>query len=96
MAGPAGSVDRLATAMASALATPVAVLEQMGAAGARRVAERHDASIEANRLAQPHDGFVTTASLVAAFHGQFVSTSVGERDWHHQESLRIKTRRIMN
>jgi glycosyltransferase involved in cell wall biosynthesis len=47
---PAGNIDALACAMHAALSEPVERLEGMGAAGARRVRERHDASIEAARL----------------------------------------------
>ena len=47
---PAGSVDALAGAMREALAAPVEELERMGREGARRVAERHDALIEARKL----------------------------------------------
>ena len=48
---PAGSVDELAAAMQSALETPTANLEEMGRAGALRVAQRHNAAIEAAKLA---------------------------------------------
>jgi colanic acid/amylovoran biosynthesis glycosyltransferase len=48
---PAGSVDALAEAMREALTTPVEQLRRMGREGARRVAERHDARIEARKLA---------------------------------------------
>jgi glycosyltransferase involved in cell wall biosynthesis len=48
---PAGSVDELARAMRACLAAPVEDLERMGREGARRVAERHDASKEARKLA---------------------------------------------
>ncbi len=47
---PAGSVDALATAMRSALEAPREQLERMGAAGAARVAQDHDARREASRL----------------------------------------------
>ncbi|HKS16786.1 MAG TPA: glycosyltransferase family 4 protein [Planctomycetota bacterium] len=46
-----GSVDALTRAMREALAAPVERLRDMGEAGARRVAERHDASTEAAKLA---------------------------------------------
>lgn len=49
---PAGDTDALADAMLDCLRKPVARLEQMGDAGARRVAERHDADREAARLAE--------------------------------------------
>ena len=48
---PAGSVEALVDAMREALAAPVEDLERMGREGARRVAERHDASTEARKLA---------------------------------------------
>jgi glycosyltransferase involved in cell wall biosynthesis len=47
---PAGSIDALVDAMREALAAPVEELERMGREGARRVAERHDASAEARKL----------------------------------------------
>jgi colanic acid/amylovoran biosynthesis glycosyltransferase len=47
---PAGSVDALARAMREALASPVEELARMGREGARRVAGRHDARIEARKL----------------------------------------------
>lgn len=48
---PPGSVEDLAEAMHTALQLPVATLEQMGSAGAERVAQRHDAAVEAKKLA---------------------------------------------
>jgi glycosyltransferase involved in cell wall biosynthesis len=48
---PAGSIEALVDAMREALAAPVEELERMGREGARRVAERHDASAEARKLA---------------------------------------------
>jgi glycosyltransferase involved in cell wall biosynthesis len=48
---PPGSVDSLTEAMRAALQLPVEKLEQMGKAGALRVAEQHDAAIEASKLA---------------------------------------------
>jgi colanic acid/amylovoran biosynthesis glycosyltransferase len=48
---PAGSVDRLKDCMAEALRLPPERLAEMGAAGARRVAECHDVAIEARKLA---------------------------------------------
>jgi colanic acid/amylovoran biosynthesis glycosyltransferase len=48
---PAGSVDVLADAMASVLSANPDDLDQMGAAGAARVAVRHDARRESARLA---------------------------------------------
>ena len=49
---PAGSVDALADAMREVLRTPAEVLNQMGEAGARRVAEMHNAENEARKLAE--------------------------------------------
>ncbi len=46
-----GSADQLAAAMAEALRTPVQRLSQMGQAGARAVAQRHNAHLEAAKLA---------------------------------------------
>jgi colanic acid/amylovoran biosynthesis glycosyltransferase len=48
---PAGSVDELATAMETFLATPVDVLERMAEAGYRLVLERHSIDTEAAKLA---------------------------------------------
>ena len=48
---PPGSVEALATAMHTALQSPVEKLEQMGRAGAERVAQRHNAAVEASKLA---------------------------------------------
>lgn len=48
---PAGSVDALAAAMRDALGASLVRLEGMGRAGARRVAERHNAHTETARLA---------------------------------------------
>jgi glycosyltransferase involved in cell wall biosynthesis len=47
---PAGAVDELARAMKEILSASVEALRAMGRAGARRVAERHDACVEARRL----------------------------------------------
>ena len=49
---PAGSIDDLVGAMREAVTAPVEVLERLGLEGARRVAERHDALIEASKLAR--------------------------------------------
>ncbi len=46
-----GSVEALVLAMKQALATPVAVLEQMGKVGAERVAAQHEIATEAQKLA---------------------------------------------
>lgn len=48
---PAGSVDRLAAALETVLATPAAELERMGEAGRRAVLARHDVDREAAKLA---------------------------------------------
>jgi glycosyltransferase involved in cell wall biosynthesis/GT2 family glycosyltransferase len=48
---PAGSVEALAGALREALETSPARLTEMGRVGAARVADRHDASREASRLA---------------------------------------------
>lgn len=47
-----GSVEALAQAMREALAAPAGRLAEMGEAGARRVAQRHNADIEAAKLAE--------------------------------------------
>jgi len=49
---PPGSVDALTAAMREALCLPVARLEQMGRAGAERVARRHDVRANARTLAE--------------------------------------------
>ena len=48
---PAGAIDALVAAMAEALTAEPAELEQMGRAGAARVAKQHDACTEAKKLA---------------------------------------------
>jgi glycosyltransferase involved in cell wall biosynthesis len=48
---PPGSVEALTAAMRAALQLPVEKLEQMGRVGAERVAQRHDAALEASKLA---------------------------------------------
>jgi len=48
---PPGSVEALTAAMRAALQLPVEKLEQMGRAGAERVAQQHNAAIEAGKLA---------------------------------------------
>lgn len=48
---PPGSVEDLVGALREALAASASQLEQMGRAGAVRVAERHDAAAEADKLA---------------------------------------------
>ena len=59
---PAGSLDFLVEAMREALTAPVEVLERMGREGARRVAERHDAEVEARKLASLFAGSSTGLS----------------------------------
>jgi glycosyltransferase involved in cell wall biosynthesis len=53
---PAGSADALAEALREALRAPVERLEQMGKAGAGRVAALHDANAEAVKLAALFQG----------------------------------------
>jgi len=48
---PPGSVEALTAAMRAALQLPVEKLEQMGRAGAERVAQQHDVTVEASFLA---------------------------------------------
>jgi glycosyltransferase involved in cell wall biosynthesis len=48
---PPGSVEALSDAIRTALEMPAQKLEQMGRAGAQRVAQRHNATIEASKLA---------------------------------------------
>lgn len=64
---PAGSVEPLVKAMRAALAAEPAELEAMGRAGKSLVAERHDASREARRLAAL---FGATASRGAGVTGR--------------------------
>jgi colanic acid/amylovoran biosynthesis glycosyltransferase len=47
---PAGNVDELVEAMRNAMATPVETLNQMGAAGAQRVRERHYTPTEVDKI----------------------------------------------
>jgi glycosyltransferase involved in cell wall biosynthesis len=49
---PAGDVDALADAMREAVEAPIELLERMGAAGARAVAERHNIREESRKLAE--------------------------------------------
>jgi colanic acid/amylovoran biosynthesis glycosyltransferase len=65
---PAGSVSDLAAAMREALTAPVAQLEAMGRAGARAVAQHHDITQEAQKLARlfpadPLPARISTAAL---------------------------------
>lgn len=56
---PAAAVEPLADAIRDVVAAPVGQLERMGAAGAARVRERHDAAREAQRLETLFRGPVT-------------------------------------
>lgn len=47
---PPGSVDDLTAAMRAVLKSPVEKLEQMGRAGAERVAQQHNTTVEAGKL----------------------------------------------
>ena len=49
---PAGSVEALVEAMRDGLLTSTADLERLGRAGAARVAQRHDGSIEMAKLSR--------------------------------------------
>jgi glycosyltransferase involved in cell wall biosynthesis len=62
---PAGSVEALAEAVLAALSAPAERLERMGRAGAVRVAERHDASREAAKLAALFRGAPADAAAPA-------------------------------
>ena len=53
---PAGSVDALAEAMRTALATPTDQLERMGRVGRERVRAQHDVMAEAEQLAKLFEG----------------------------------------
>ena len=57
---PAGSIDDLVETMREALACEPEELARMGAAGARRVELRHDASVEAGKLAALFESQGTT------------------------------------
>jgi glycosyltransferase involved in cell wall biosynthesis len=59
---PPGSVDDLTDAMRDALRAPQADLDRMGAAGAARVAERHDVTIEVSKLAKLIDQSLSVSS----------------------------------
>jgi glycosyltransferase involved in cell wall biosynthesis len=52
---PPGSVDALADAMRDALTAPQDELDRMGRAGAARVVERHDVSVEVRKQAALFD-----------------------------------------
>ncbi len=49
---PAGSVDALVVAMKTVLDTPISRLEEMGKMGAKRVAQEHNVTHEAQKLSQ--------------------------------------------
>jgi glycosyltransferase involved in cell wall biosynthesis len=53
---PAGDPERLADAIRTALTTDVATLTEMGRQGQLRVRQRHDAAMEAKKLAQAMTG----------------------------------------
>lgn len=55
---PAGSVEALADAMQEALEAPVERLEQMGKAGALRVAKQHNVAVEAKNLVALFQGAI--------------------------------------
>jgi glycosyltransferase involved in cell wall biosynthesis len=59
---PAGSVEALATAMQTALQTPVEQLQAMGTAGQQRVRAEHDARREAQKLLTLFYGTTTVAA----------------------------------
>ncbi len=62
---PAGDSDRLATAMKDVLDAAPATLDEMGRAGAARVAADHDVDIEAARLVKLFEAAVTPAAKAA-------------------------------
>ena len=47
---PSGNVEALTEAMTEAVYAPVSTLQTMGIAGAKRVAQQHDATVEAKKL----------------------------------------------
>jgi hypothetical protein len=61
---PAGSVDELERALLTALNWTESQLTEMGRAGAERVAMRHNAAVEAGRLAELF-GIATPAANIA-------------------------------
>ncbi|BAL23281.1 glycosyltransferase [Azoarcus sp. KH32C] len=58
----AGSVDTLVAVLETVLATPAEELDRMGAAGRRRVLERHDVDTEAAKLARHFEEAVAWTS----------------------------------
>jgi glycosyltransferase involved in cell wall biosynthesis len=82
---PPGSVSELARALRQVLTDDVVKLRQMGANGRRRVVERHDACIEAQKLsslirsiAQEQDRAVNTSRLVPQLGASSVSMESSE------------------
>jgi glycosyltransferase involved in cell wall biosynthesis len=69
---PAGAVGPLVEAMAEALTADPAELEQMGRAGAARVAERHDVHTEAKKLA----GFFSSTDAIVNLHNRLSNAVV--------------------
>jgi colanic acid/amylovoran biosynthesis glycosyltransferase len=59
---PPGSIDALTSAMRQALSAPTDELARLGAAGAARVAERHDVIKEAAKLVQLFQGSASAGS----------------------------------
>jgi len=73
--------------MRAALQLPVEKLEQMGRAGAERVRERHDAVIEASKLAalfrssiEPLQDYVTIGCTAQGVSAMLASTPPGATD----------------
>ena len=80
---PAGDVEALCAALAQCLETPDDVLAAMGAAGRRRVLQRHDANIEAGSLASL---FVANSGSSALSEETIVETTeaeIGETTWRN-------------
>lgn len=64
---PPGSLEDLTAAIRTVLQLPVAELQQMGKVGAMRVAERHNASVEAKKLAmlfEPKTEFLPSLTTI--------------------------------
>jgi glycosyltransferase involved in cell wall biosynthesis len=60
---PSGSVNALTAVLRTALQTPVEKLEQMGKIGAEYVAQHHNATLEASKLAALFQAHLTSGSL---------------------------------
>lgn len=56
---PPGSIEELVIALRQALQTPITQLEQMGKAGADRVAQQHNVITEANKLMNLFRGYLS-------------------------------------